>query len=69
MNKRTPQQQGKPSRERQQARERKRAGFGTVLAAIIAAVSAAMLTMGCDAYGLADMTDSQAAASGLLDSW
>ena len=68
MNKRT-QQQGKPSRERQQARERKRAGLGAALAAIIAAVSAAVLTVGCDAYGLSELTDSQAAASGMLDTW
>lgn len=67
MNKRT-QQQGKPSRERQQARERKRAGLGAALAAIIAAVSAAVLTVGCD-DGLVGLTDSQAAASGMLDTW
>lgn len=62
------QQQGKPSRQRRDARERKREGLPTMLAAIIAAVSAAVLTMACD-DGLTVCADACARASGIGDDW
>lgn len=62
------QQQGKPSRQRRDARERKREGLPTILAAIIAAVSAAVLFAACD-DGLTICTDACARASGIGDDW
>ena len=63
------QQQGKPSRQRRDARERKREGLPTILAAIIAAVSAAVLFAACESNGLTVCADACARASGIGDDW
>jgi hypothetical protein len=67
-------QQGKPSRQRREAREHKRAGFAAAVLALLSAVSAAVLAaddaLMFDTFGLAGLTDSQAAASGAgIDAW
>ena len=67
-------QQGKPSRQRREAREHKRAGFAAAVLMLLSAVSAAVLAqddaLQFDSFGLAGLTDSQAGASGALtDAW